>query len=84
MDITKFFGRKKRKFNSQSVDGNDSKRPREESNNSTSTLTFPGDVLEESLKLDDCAKILVNIMQNIEKQIKELFLLAQKIKAKVI
>ena len=84
MDITKFFGRKKRKFNSQSVDGNDSKRPREESNNSTSTLTFPGDVLEESLKLDDCAKILVNIMQNIEKQIKELFLLAQKIKAKAI
>ena len=84
MDITKFFGRKKIKFNSQSVDGNDSKRPREESNNRTSTLTSPGDVLEESLKLDDCAKILVNIMQNIEKQIKELFLLAQKIKAKAI
>ena len=84
MDITKFFGRKKRKFNSQSVDGNDSKRPREESNNSTNTLTYPGDVFEESLKSDDCAKILVNSMQNIEKQIKELFLLAQKIKAKVI
>ena len=84
MDITKFFGRKKRKFNSQSVDGNDSKRPREESNNSTNTLTHPGDVFEESLKSDDCAKILVNSMQNIEKQIKELFLLAQKIKAKVI
>ena len=84
MDITKFFGRKKRKFNSQSVDGNDSKRPREESNNSTNTLTSPGDVFEESLKSDDCAKILVNSMQNIEKQIKELFLLAQKIKAKVI
>ena len=84
MDITKFFGRKKRKFNSQSVDGNDSKRPREESNNSTNTLTSPGDVFEESLKSDDCAKILVNSMQNIEKQIKELFLLAQKIKGKVI
>ena len=84
MDITKFFGRKKRKFNSQSVDGNDSKRPREESNNSTNTLTSPGDVFEESLKSDDCAKILVNSMQNIEKQIKELFLLAQKIKAKMI
>ena len=84
MDITKFFGRKKRKFNSQSVDGNDSKRPRGESNNSTSTLTSPGDVFEESLKSDDCAKILVNSMQNLEKQIKELFLLAQKIKAKVI
>ena len=84
MDITKFFGRKKRKFNSQSVDGNDSKRPREESNNSTNTVTSPGDVFEESLKSDDCAKILVNSMQNIEKQIKELFLLAQKIKAKVI
>ena len=62
MDITKFFDRKKRELSSQPVDGDDSKRPREESNNSTSTSTSPGDVFEESLKSGDCVKILVNCM----------------------
>ena len=37
MDITKFFDQKKRELSSQPADGDDSKRPREESNNSTST-----------------------------------------------
>ena len=63
--------KKKREQSSQSVDGNDSKRPREESNNSTSTPTSPGDVFEESLKSPDCVKILVNCMQNIDKENKE-------------
>ena len=63
MDITKFFDRKKRELSSQSADGDDSKRPREESNNSTSTPSSPGDVFEESLKSGDCVKILVNCMQ---------------------
>ena len=63
IDITKFFDRKKREFSSQSADGDDSKRPREESNNSTSALSSPGDVFEESLKSGDCVKILVNCMQ---------------------
>ena len=63
IDITKFFDRKKREFSSQSADGDDSKRPREESNNSTGTLSSPGDVFEESLKSGDCVKILVNCMQ---------------------
>ena len=36
------------------------------------------DVFEESLKSGDCVKILVNCIQNIEKQVKELFLLAQE------
>ena len=84
MDITKFFDRKKRELSSQSADGDDSKRPREESNNSTSTPASPGDVFEESLKSGDCVKILVNCMQNIEKQVKELFLLAQENKEKHI
>ena len=84
MDITKFFDRKKRELSSQSVDGDDSKKPREESNNSTSTPTSPGDVFEESLKSGDCVKILVNCMQNIEKQVKSLFLLAQENKEKHI
>ena len=84
MDITKFFDRKKRELSSQPVDGDDSKRPRKESNNSTSTSTSPGDVFEESLKSGDCVKILFNCMQNIEKQVKELFLLAQENKEKHI
>ena len=84
MDITKFFDRKKRELSSQSADGDDLKRSHEESNNSTSTPTFPGDVFAESLKSGDCVKILVNCMQNIEKQVKELFLLAQENKEKHI
>ena len=84
MDITKFFDRKKRKPSSQSVDCDDTKRTREESSNSTSTPTSPGDVFEESLKSGDCVKILFNCMQNIEKQVKELFLLAQENKEKHI
>ena len=67
------------------MDVDDSKRPREEViTNSTSTPTFPGDVFEESLKSGDCLKILVDCMQNIEKQVKELFLLAEENKEKHI
>ena len=54
MDITKLLDLKKRELSSQSADGDDSKRPREESNNSTSTPASPGDVFEESLKSGDC------------------------------
>ena len=54
---------KKRELSSQSADGDDSKRPREESNKSTTTPTSPGDVFEESLKSGDSVKILV--MQSI-------------------
>ena len=48
------------------------------------TPTSPGDVFEESLKSGYCVKILFNYMQNIEKQVKELFLLAQENKEKHI
>ena len=84
MDITKFFDQKKRELSSQSVNDDDSKRPREESNNSTSTPVSPGYVFEESWKSGDCVKMLVNCMQNIEKQVKWLFLLAQENKEKHI
>ena len=82
MDITKFLDQKKREISSQSADGDDTKRPRKETNYSTGTPTSPGDVFEESLKSGDCVKILFNCMQNIEKQVKELFLLAQENKEK--
>ena len=62
----------------------DSKRPCEESNNSTSTPTSPGDVFEEGLKSGHCVKILLSCIQNIEKQIEELFLLAQENEEKYI
>ena len=84
MDITEFFYQKKRELSSQSAYGDDSERPREENNISTSTPASPGDLFEESLKSADCVKILVNCMQNIEKQVKELFLLAQENKEKYI
>ena len=58
MDITKFFDQKKRERSSQSADCDDSKGPREERNNSTSTPTSSCEVFEESLKSDDCVKIL--------------------------
>ena len=66
MGITKLFGRRKRELSSQSVDGDDSKRPRKGSNNSTSTPTSAGDVFEESLKSGDYVKILVNCMEKID------------------
>ena len=69
MDITKFFDQKMRELSSQSADGNNSKRPHEESNNSTSTPASLGDVFEEIFKSSDRVKILVNCMQNIEKQV---------------
>ena len=78
IDIAKFFHREKRELSSDSADGDDPKRPHEESNNSTSTPTSHGDVFKESLKSGDCVKILVNSMQNTEKLVKELFLLPQK------
>ena len=73
-----------RKNEKYSWSSDDSKRAREEINTSTSTPTSPGDVFEKSLKSGDCVKILVSCMQNIEKQVKELFLLAQENKEKHI
>ena len=66
MGITKLFGRRKRELSSQSVDGDDSKRPRKGSNNSANTPTSAGDVFEESLKSGDYVKILVNCMEKID------------------
>ena len=56
------FWPKKRELSSKSSDRDDSKRPHEESNNSTYTPASPCDVFEESLKSGDCVKILGNCM----------------------
>ena len=57
MDITKFIHGKKRELSIQWVDGDYSKRTREESNNIASAPKSPDDVFEESLKSIDCVKI---------------------------
>lgn len=59
------------------MDGDDSKRPREDRYSSTSKPTSPGDVFEESFNSGDYVTILVNCLQNIKKQVKELVLMAQ-------
>lgn len=59
------------------MDGDDSKRPREDRYSSTSKPTSPGDVFEENFNSGDYVTILVNCMQNIKKQVKELVLMAQ-------
>ena len=37
----------------------------------------PGDVFQESLKSPDCMKTLLNCLQNLDKQVKELYILVQ-------
>ena len=61
---------KKRELKRQSVDGDDSKDHAKKVITAPVSPTSPGDVFEESLKLDECTKILVNCMQNKEKQVK--------------
>ena len=64
MDITKFFNSKTRELSNNSNTEEDVKRQREESpfespNVSVSdTPKTPGDVFEESVKSEDCVKIL--------------------------
>lgn len=39
--------------------------------------TSPGDILEESLKSDDCVQVIMNCPNNLEKEVKELHSLAK-------
>ena len=76
MDISKFFA-KKRDLSDQSNDGDEPKRLCEESSASSSSPDSPSDVFQESLKSPDCMKILLNCFKNLDKQVKELYILAQ-------
>ena len=76
MDISKFFA-KKRDLSDQSNNGDEPKRLREESSASSSSPDSPSDVFQESLKSPDCMKILLNCFKNLDKQVKELYVLAQ-------
>ena len=63
----------------------DAKREREEGEESPSespnvsmldTPKTPGDVFEESLKSEDCVKILLSCLRNLEKEVKDIHKLA--------
>ena len=76
MNIPKFLA-KKRDLSDQSNTGDDPKRLCEESSASSSSPDSPFDVFQESLKSPDCMKILLNCFKNLDKQVKELYILAQ-------
>ena len=70
MDITKFFDRKKKNLAVSQRMVIILKNHAKKVITASVPPTSPGDVFEESLKSGDCVKILVNCMQNIEKQVK--------------
>ena len=80
MDITKFCNRKKRDLSNNSNTEEDAKRQREESPSESpnvSMLDTPKTpVFEESLKSEDCVKILLSCLRNIEKEVKDTHKLA--------
>ena len=82
MDITKFFKSKKRDLSKNSNPKEDAKRQREESpseNPNVSVLDIsktPRNVFEESLKSEDCVKILLSCLRNLEKEVKDMQKLA--------
>ena len=76
MDISKFFA-KKRGLSDQSNNGDEAKHLLEESSASIGSPNSPGDVFQESLKSPDCMKTLLNCLQNLDKQVKELYILVQ-------
>ena len=82
MDITKFFNNEKRDLNNNSNTEEDTKSQREESPSESLNVSMldipktPGAVFEESLKQEDCVKILISCLRNIEKEVKDIHKLA--------
>ena len=81
MDTTKSFNSKKRDLSNNSST-EDAKRQREESPSEGPNMSMldtpktPGGVFEESLKLEDCVKILLSCLRNLEKEVKDIHKLA--------
>ena len=80
MDIRGFLNKsnKKRDLSSGSKDDDEPKRQREESPDVScrESPISPGNVFAESLKSNECVKILINCLKNLEKEVKELMDLA--------
>ena len=78
MDITKFFNSKKRDLSNNSNTEEDAKRQREESPSESPNVSMldipktPGDVFEESLKSEDCVKMLLSCLRNLEEELKDI------------
>ena len=81
MDISKLFA-KKRDLGDQYNNSDEQKQLREESSASSSSPNSPRDVFRESLISPGCMKIKLNCLQNLDKQAKELYILAQSNKEK--
>ena len=76
MDVSKFFS-KKRDLSDQSNDGDKPKQLRDESSASSSSPNSSSDVFQESLKSLTCMKIPLHCFKNLDKQVNELYILAQ-------
>ena len=88
MDIRGFLNRsnKKRDLSSGSKEDDEPKRQREESPDVSclESPTSPGNGFAESLKSNECVKILMNCLNNLEKEVMELKNLASSNNAKQI
>ena len=71
------FFAKKKDLSDQSNDGDKPKRHHKEGSSSSTSPNSPFDVFEESLKSPDWRKTLLNHFKNLDKQVKELYILAQ-------
>ena len=83
MDIAKYFERisKKRDFSNNSSDEKASKKLREGSldNSAVSDVSANNeDPFTEGLKSPECVSILMNCMQNLEKQVGQIFKMLEK------
>ena len=82
MDISIFHNSKKRDLSNNSNSEEDNKSQREESPSESPNVSMldtrktPGNVFEESLKSEDCVKILLNCLRNLEKEVKDILKLA--------
>ena len=82
MDITNFFNSKKRDLSNNSNTEEYAKRRREESPSESPNVSMlhtpktPGDVFEESPKSEDCVKILLSCLRNLEKEVRDIHKLA--------
>ena len=82
MDITNFFNSKKKDLSNNSNTEEDAKRQKEESPSESPNVSMldtpktPVDVSEESLNSEDCVKILLTCLRNLEKEVKDIHKLA--------
>ena len=82
MDITNFFNSENRDLSNNSNTEEDTKRQREESPSESPNVSMldtpktPGDAFGESLKSEDCLKILLSCLRNLEKDMKDIHKMA--------